>query len=203
MKQRLIPPALLALTLSLLFVSCRMVPVPEQPDGTEAPETNPITTVAETDPPPPEGSLGLAYEVSGEGECVVTGIGGCTDQAIRVPTAIDGLTVVGIAPSAFRDNTDIVSLVLPEGLQTIGADAFSGCLALKTVSLPASLNNIGRGAFLRCSALESATFADGIGWQNECDYPYESLADSAFAALVLRIDGDFAFSKVPAAQTTA
>lgn len=55
---------------------------------------------------------------------------------------------------ALRGRTDVTAVVLPEGLQSIGDQAFRGCTALTSVTLPASLTSIGYLAFQGCTALE-------------------------------------------------
>ena len=44
---------------------------------------------------------------------------------------------------------------LPEGLQTIGAQAFYGCSSLSSVTLPEGLQAIGASAFKYCESLTS------------------------------------------------
>ena len=58
---------------------------------------------------------------------------------------------------ALRGRTDVTAVVLPEGLQAIGDQAFQGCTALISVTLPASLTSIGNEAFRGCTALTSVT----------------------------------------------
>lgn len=45
------------------------------------------------------------------------------------------------------------SVVLPEGLRSIGDFAFNGCAALESVAVPASLESVGEGCFGGCPAL--------------------------------------------------
>lgn len=42
---------------------------------------------------------------------------------------------------------------VPDGVTSIGNDAFSGCSALTSVNIPASVTTIAEGAFVECSAL--------------------------------------------------
>jgi hypothetical protein len=59
--------------------------------------------------------------------------------------------------------------VLPEGLEEIGANAFAGCTALKTVILPESLKKIDVDAFAGCDDLVILTAASEseapVGWE--------------------------------------
>ena len=53
--------------------------------------------------------------------------------------------------------TSLTTINLPEGLETIGEDAFSGCTNLTSITLPSTLRSIGSSAFYRTS-LTSVTF---------------------------------------------
>ncbi|MBQ6816469.1 MAG: leucine-rich repeat domain-containing protein [Clostridia bacterium] len=64
-------------------------------------------------------------------------------------TVKDG--TVSIADSAFKNNTEITELVLPEGLEKIGNLAFSGCSALTNVTAPISITEIKENAFNGCT----------------------------------------------------
>ncbi|MCD8239900.1 MAG: leucine-rich repeat domain-containing protein, partial [Oscillospiraceae bacterium] len=46
------------------------------------------------------------------------------------------------------------SVVIEDGVSSIGAFAFSGCSGLTEVFIPESITSIGGGAFYECSALE-------------------------------------------------
>jgi len=75
-----------------------------------------------------------------------------SDCEVVLPTHIDGLPVRAIHDRAFAQNTAITAVTLPEGVESIGWFAFSGCSALRTVSLPASLAAVAYGAFDYCHA---------------------------------------------------
>ena len=53
-------------------------------------------------------------------------------------------------------------IVLPEGLETIGYNAFDGCSALERIDIPASVTYIGEAAFVYCTSLEEAVIGDGV-----------------------------------------
>lgn len=53
----------------------------------------------------------------------------------------------------------ITVIVLPEGISGIGAYAFSGFSALRSIILPASIESIGAHAFENCVRLETITFS--------------------------------------------
>lgn len=57
--------------------------------------------------------------------------------------------------------TDTKEITIPEGITTIGSDAFA-CLNLKKVHLPKSLKVIGKGAFYGCNNLTTINLNDNI-----------------------------------------
>lgn len=75
-------------------------------------------------------------------------------------------TVRYISDEAFYQPTDwttknfssLMEIVLPEGLKTIGKDAFGMNMELQKIEIPASVTDIERGAFYGCTNLSSVTF---------------------------------------------
>lgn len=63
----------------------------------------------------------------------------------------EGLETIG--KEAFYNNFNLKRIAFPSTLKTIGADAFSGCNQLGSISLPTSLQNIPENAFRDCSSL--------------------------------------------------
>ena len=55
--------------------------------------------------------------------------------------------VTTIAASAFSDNCDFTSITIPEGVKTIGSHAFNGTSLLQFVNLPSSIEYMGNRAF--------------------------------------------------------
>lgn len=100
-----------------------------------------------------------------------------------------------IGAHAFEAN-GFNSLVLPEGLETIGESAFSSKIANKAVSvystiseitLPKSLKTVGRFAFFHCEKLVAVNVAEGAS---------VDIKDSAFASCTAlrRFDSDTDFT---------
>ena len=52
--------------------------------------------------------------------------------------------------------------VIPEGVTSIGDDAFSGCSGLTSITIPDSVTSIGSGAFQSCNGLTSITIPEGV-----------------------------------------
>lgn len=55
--------------------------------------------------------------------------------------------------------------VIPEGVTTIGANAFRGCASLNKLTIPRSLKSVSANAFLDCKALTTLLYeGDLLGW---------------------------------------
>ena len=67
--------------------------------------------------------------------------------------------VISIKESAFFNRVAMTSIVLPEGLKTIGVSAFEECHQLADVAFPSTLRDIGNYAFRRCRALQSVVLS--------------------------------------------
>lgn len=89
--------------------------------------------------------------------------GKCGDNAEYTLDPAGKLTISGTGSiygdennvSPFRDNVDIKSAEVKEGITAIGGDAFQGCTALESIKLPVSLQELGGGAFSYCYSLSS------------------------------------------------
>jgi hypothetical protein len=71
---------------------------------------------------------------------------------------IGGTPVGGI----FENCTKLTSVVLPEGVQSIGYYAFNGCTALTSIALPSTIIEIQDGAFRGCTALTTVTIPEAV-----------------------------------------
>ena len=65
--------------------------------------------------------------------------------------------IVSIGKHAFS-YTDLVEVVIPEGVKRVGDRAFSGCLDLTTVYLPSTVTDLGRSIFARCPNLKTVVY---------------------------------------------
>ena len=70
--------------------------------------------------------------------------------------------IVGIAKDAFKADSTLKSVKIPEGYKYIGKHAFYDCGALKTVTMANSVTHIYEGAFQSCESLESVTFSKSL-----------------------------------------
>lgn len=89
-----------------------------------------------------------------------------TGTEIEIPETVesDGVTytVTAIGDSAFRANTTVTSISMPDCITTIGYRAFYGCTALVTMNIPTGLTTLNSSGqqFYNC---KKWTGADGTG----------------------------------------
>ncbi len=62
----------------------------------------------------------------------------------------------------FMDGSEITQLVIPNGVTSIGNNAFCGCSGLTSVTIPNSVTSIGVRAFQKCSGLISVTIPNSV-----------------------------------------
>ena len=108
---------------------------------------------------------GLQISMTGE----VTAYSG-DDALVIVPSYWDvdngdgtftSIKVTGISPDAFRNNTSIEGIMLPEYIRDIPDSAFEGCTSLCDVYMP-GLTHIGNRAFYGCASLSTLTIPENV-----------------------------------------
>lgn len=67
-----------------------------------------------------------------------------------------------IENNSMRENPNLVSITIPEGVETIGNSAFAQCDNLPAVVLPSTVNKIEDWAFYGCKKLASINIPNGI-----------------------------------------
>jgi hypothetical protein len=72
----------------------------------------------------------------------------------------DGITEIG--ERVFDKCKKLEHVRLPKGLLVIGTKAFNECNSLQEIKFPESLNTLDEGAFRRCSALTEVTIPDNV-----------------------------------------
>src|SRR5438874_1711673 len=85
------------------------------------------------------------------GTITITGYTG-TAAVVTIPSTIDGLPVVTIGngvESAFY-GTNVTSVIIPNTVIDIAAEAFRGCYTLTNVTLGQNVKSIGNYAFDQC-----------------------------------------------------
>ena len=111
----------------------------------------------------------IRYEV-GDESVLIIGISGKNafvkdydgiSPVVEVPAEAEGHPVIEIAANAFKGDSILESIILPEGLRIISQDAFNDS-SLKEIVLPSTLETIASSAFYSCDDLASVKFPEGI-----------------------------------------
>lgn len=131
------------------------------------------------------GTDGLAWEISDDGVLTISGSGPMADYGW-----------FGDEAAPWREYYfDILSVVIEEGVTSIGNMAFYGCSKLtQPVEIPDSVTGIGEEAFRDCTALTGVKIGSGVSAiPGGCFWDCHALADVQLPAGISVI-GDGAFS---------
>ena len=79
------------------------------------------------------------------------------DTTVKIP---EGVTSIG--SEAFEFNDSLTSVEIPKGVTSIGSEAFSGCSSLISIEIPKGVTNIGSAAFRDCRSLISIEIPRGV-----------------------------------------
>ena len=79
------------------------------------------------------------------------------EKIVNVPQGVKS-----IGDQAFCKCRALTSITLPQGVESIGKWAFYDCCALTSITLPQGVKSIGNGAFSSCRALTSITLPQGV-----------------------------------------
>ena len=82
------------------------------------------------------------------------------DAEVTELTIPDGITSIG--QNAFQGWAGLTSVKIPETVTSIGNNAFEGCTGLSSLSIPNSVTEIGQIAFERCTGLSSITLGNAV-----------------------------------------
>jgi len=109
----------------------------------------------------------LTWELSSEGELTISGTGAMANygaheapwyayhESITTIVMADGVTTIG--HWAFSNCGNLTSVTIPNSVTSIGNYAFWECSTLPTVTIPNSVTSIGKDAFWYCNGLTSVT----------------------------------------------
>ena len=102
--------------------------------------------------------------ISGTGEMedyyATTAPWGENCSLIKSVVISDGVTSIGYG--AFSGCSSLTSVTIPDSVTSIRYDAFSGCSSLTSVTIPHGVTSIGERAFYNCSSLTSVTIPDSV-----------------------------------------
>ncbi len=80
------------------------------------------------------------------------------ETTVVIPETVNDIVVNEIGEGFAQDNKDITEVVIPETIETIGADAFSGCENLTGEIDLSNVTEIGDGAFHGCTGVDEFHF---------------------------------------------
>ena len=81
---------------------------------------------------------------------------------VEIPDTINGIKVTAIGSEAFKGNTSIQSVVIPEGVTFIGDYAFQDCTSIKSIEIPNSVTSIGNYTFNNCTSIKSIEIPSSV-----------------------------------------
>lgn len=83
-------------------------------------------------------------------------------QKSKITSVVIENGVTSIGNYAFEDCSALKMLDIPQSVTEIGSKAFRGCSALTSLALPETVNRIGNTAFQGCSNLETINIPSGV-----------------------------------------
>ena len=115
-------------------------------------------------------------------------------QVVRIPAEIGGYSVTSIGSHAFKNNTSVQYLKLPDGMKKLDDSALSDIELLKEVVVPESVEEIGNLAF---SKVQKAICVKGSFAWNYMKY----MADEVVEGTSLSLDNNASTPSSSARQT--
>lgn len=93
------------------------------------------------------------------------------EQHVILPTNYKGKSY-DIGPFTWYQQKNLVSMVIPEGVEHISYSVWSGCTNLRSIKFPTTLKTMASSPFEGCSNLEEAIFYDGLELFTDNLYSY-------------------------------
>ena len=97
-----------------------------------------------------------------------------TSTEVVIPAEIEDFPVVEVGSYAFSDK-NVVSVVLPDSVGTVGEKCFSHCESLQKIILPKNLKALSQKLFYGCTALKEIILPNGIEIIYEGAFSYSGL----------------------------
>lgn len=142
---------------------------------------------------------GLKFTTASDGSKNVSLAGGTVKNGqLIIPATVNyegaEYTVNAIAGWSFSQRTDIISMVMPDCVSSIGASAFTNCTSLETIAWSKGLKSIGQFSFAECSSLKSVNLPEGLeSIGNDCFFKCTDMTEISLPQTLATI-GEAAFA---------
>ena len=167
-------------------------------DGEQAP-----LTIGQSGPQPvllaaasaETGTDGLQYSYHADNTAtVIDYTGTATELVIPAEVTHEGKTykVTAIGYEAFRGNSTLTRVTIPEGVTAIGGHAFNDCASLTSITIPEGVTTIASYAFSDCTSLTNVTIPEGVTYiRNLAFWGCTSLTSVSLPASLTECDQAF------------
>ena len=130
-------------------------------DQYDAGATFPNNDANTTDEPEPTPVEMFTWDVYDD-HAVVTGFAGESVADLVIPSTYNGLPVTAIGDRAFDYDSTVVSVIIPDSIESIGNYAFFRCDGLTDVVIGDGVTTIGGAAFYECFNMTSLTIGKSL-----------------------------------------
>ena len=118
--------------------------------------------------------------------------------SLTIPNTLDlgrdNPVVVGVADNAFKEQTGLRKITLPESVTYIGKSAFYGCKALQSVTIPKNVKRIEFATFQGCGSLSTVVIPEGMEYIAQWAFLACSALESIDIPKTVNEIGESAFS---------
>ncbi len=125
----------------------------------------------------------LTWTLDSEGTLTISGTGAMKNYSIStdapwysrrgsISSVIIENGVTSLGNEAFIGCSSLTSVTIPDSVTSIGYEAFYGCRSLESVTIPDSVTSIGESAFDGCSSLTSVTIGNSVTSIGERAFEY-------------------------------
>ena len=143
----------------------------------------------------------LTWVLDSSGVLTISGTGPMTDYDYSgapwnghkdsITTVVIGNGVTSIGSSAFWECTNLTSAPIPDSVTKIGGWAFFGCTALTSVNIPAGVTALGNSAFAFCSGMKTLKINGNFSAHHNSFHACTSLTNLKVGAGVTKFAENF------------
>ena len=104
----------------------------------------------------------LVFKQLNDDSYAITGVRKALPENLIIPSTHNGNLIAAIEENAFYNFDMLKSVVIPDGIKTIGDSAFGGCDKLASVKIGNGVTKIGNNAFANCKALTEIEIPESV-----------------------------------------